>query len=205
MSRDTIHDRGDEEREGLLARWALGAADPDEARLLREHLATGCAECASRLDSLERVAQELALAAPPRPAGPELRERVLRAAFAATSGAEPGFHFVTADEGEWQPIAPGVERRRLGRDPISRSASDLFRVAPGASVPVHDHAATEHCWVVAGEIRVGDRILRPGDYHRADAGTHHAELRSETGCTFLIVEAPPASGAEATPAPAGVP
>lgn len=186
-----IHESSDEDREDLLARYALGTTEPRERRLLQHHLAEGCAECATRLQALARVGDEIALAAHPIPVAPGLRDRVL-ASVASLPPPAPGFHFVASDEGAWQNVAPGVQRRRLGRDPLSLSASYLVRVAPGATVPAHEHPAAEHCWVVEGDFVVEGRILRAGDYHRADAGTAHRALRSEGGCVFLVVEARPA-------------
>lgn len=184
-----LHDRSDEDREDLLARHALGLAEPGEQRLLEQHLFEGCTDCAARLQAIAATTGELAIAVRPAPVSAALRERVLAAIDATPQLPAPGFHFVSSDEGVWEPLAPGVQRRALGRDPESRSASFLVRVAPGMTIPAHHHRAAEHCWVVEGDVIVDGRVLRPGDYHRADAGTEHCTLRSEGGCVFLIVEA----------------
>ncbi len=193
MNRETTHDRilglRGEDREELLARYALGIADSAERRVLDRHLGEGCAECAAALQAMAAVTGELALHPEPVPVSEDLRGRVLAAVDEAATAPERGFHFVAADEGGWRDLAAGVQHRKLGRDPITRSVSYLVRVAPGASVPSHAHRGTEHCWVVEGDFIVDDRVLRSGDYHRADAGTVHRSLRSENGCTFLVMEA----------------
>jgi anti-sigma factor ChrR (cupin superfamily) len=181
--------RAEEERLELVARHALGIADPAERRLLERHLAQGCAECAAALQAMEATGGELAIAPEPVPVGASLRQRVLDAVDAAASAPGRGFHFVTAEEGEWRDVGPGVQRRKLGRDPVTRSVSYLVRVAPGASVPAHEHPASEHCWVIEGDFIVDGRTLHAGDYHRADVGTVHRSLRSVHGCTFLVMEA----------------
>jgi anti-sigma factor ChrR (cupin superfamily) len=187
-----LHARSEDERAELLARHALGLADPSERRAIEQHLGDGCTGCAAVLQAAEAVGTELALAPRPVPVSDALRRRVLAAVDEAASAPARGFHFVAADEGEWRAAAPGVWRRRLGRDPDSRSASYLVRVAAGASVPPHAHTAAEHCLVIEGDFIVDGRILGPGDYHRADAGTTHRSLRSVHGCIFLVVEAAPA-------------
>ena len=193
MNPETTHDRilgaTDEEREEILARYALGTADSAERRALDQHLVEGCAECSAALDAMTAVTGELALHAAPVPVSAELRSRVFAAVDEAATASERGFHFVKADEGAWRDLGAGVQHRKLGRDPITRSISYLVRVAPGASVPSHEHRGTEHCGVVEGDFIVDGRVLRSGDYHRADAGTVHRSLRSENGCIFLVMEA----------------
>jgi anti-sigma factor ChrR (cupin superfamily) len=191
MTATDLHARTEEERGELLARHALGIAEPVERRELERHLREGCTECAAALQAIEAAGAELALAATPVPASDELRRRVLAAVDEAAAAPALGFHFLAADEGEWRVLGPGVRRRKLGRDPLTRSVSYLIRVDPGASVPEHAHAAAEHCLVIEGDFVVDGRTLRAGDYHRADAGTAHRSLRSVHGCTFLVVEAHP--------------
>jgi anti-sigma factor ChrR (cupin superfamily) len=185
----------DDEREELFARYSLGIAEPAERRALEQHLGEGCVECAAALEAMAVVTGELALQVDPVPVSGALRDRVLAAVDEAATASERGFHFVVAEEGGWRDLGDGVQHRALGRDPITSSISYLVRVAPGASVPSHAHRGTEHCWVVEGDFIVDGRVLRSGDYHRADAGTIHRSLRSEHGCVFLVVEARPPAAA----------
>ena len=194
MTLADLHEWSEEERADLLARNALGLAEPTERRAIQRHLHDGCAECASVLQAAEATGAELALAPRPVPVSAALRRRVLAAVDEAAAPAR-GFHFLGAEEGEWRAMTPGVWRRKLGRDPETRSASYLVRVEAGASVPEHAHTAAEHCLVIAGDFIVDGRVLGAGDYHRADVGTTHRSLRSVHGCTFLVVEAAPAEPA----------
>ena len=189
MTASDLHARSEDERAELLARRVLGIAEPAERHLIDQHLREGCSECAAALHALEATGVELALAPEPVRPSEALRARILGAVDEAASAAARGFHFLTAEQGEWREVGPGVERRRLGRDPLTRSVSYLIRVAPGATVPAHAHVAAEHCLVIAGDFVVDGRTLGTGDYHRADPGTEHRALHSVHGCTFLVVEA----------------
>ena len=39
----------------------------------------------------------------------------------------------------------------------------------------------------SGDLHIGDQALHAGDFHHAEAGTHHPVNFSEGGCTLLIV------------------
>lgn len=84
----------------------------------------------------------------------------------------------------WRPNFPGVEVLPMwGSDEMT---SMLVRFAPGASVPDHHHAAHEDCLMLAGEMFLGDILLRAGDYQLAPAGGRHFGETSDTGCTFFF-------------------
>lgn len=57
---------------------ALDALDGDEARAFAAH-APGCAACGAELDAFARVSGQIALATPPQPPPPRLKQRVLGA------------------------------------------------------------------------------------------------------------------------------
>jgi anti-sigma factor ChrR (cupin superfamily) len=63
----------------------------------------------------------------------------------------------------------------------------LVRMDPGSSYPGHLHAGVEECFVLEGELRVGEEVLRRGDYQRADEGSEHGIQWTEKGCLLLIV------------------
>jgi quercetin dioxygenase-like cupin family protein len=98
----------------------------------------------------------------------------------------------------WRPTFEGVEVLPMwGAADIT---SMLVRFAPGASVPDHHHAAHEDCLMLAGEMFLGDILLRPGDYQLAPAGGGHFGETSDVGCTFFfhgaidpVLVAPPRS------------
>lgn len=106
-----------------------------------------------------------------------------------TARTVPGLTTVAADRSDWQESAiAGIRTRRLAVDPERRSVTMLIEMAPGTSYPAHRHGGVEECFVIAGDLRVGDReTLRTGDYQRAEAGSEHPVQSTEGGCTLLLV------------------
>jgi anti-sigma factor ChrR (cupin superfamily) len=66
----------------------------------------------------------------------------------------------------------------------------LVRVAPGAKIPSHTHECPEFIYVLEGELIVGGQTLRPGGASAASVGSSHADVHSETGCIFVLVDRP---------------
>jgi RNA polymerase sigma factor (sigma-70 family) len=90
-------------------------------------------------------------------------------------------------EPEWQEVAAGISCKLLATDDHSDRVSMLVRLAPGTEYPPHTHAGTEELYLLDGELWIDDRKLYPGDYNRAEAGSSDARVRSETGCTCVLV------------------
>ena len=66
-----------EHLQDVIVEVAAGTADDIGARMLRNHLATGCPVCAGRLAEAETIAGQLPLALEPVAPSPELRERLM--------------------------------------------------------------------------------------------------------------------------------
>lgn len=81
----------------------------------------------------------------------------------------------------------GIETRTLFVDSARRRASMMVRMAPGTAYPAHRHAALEECFVVEGDLRVGERLLRAGDYQVAAQDSVHAVQSTEKGCLLFVV------------------
>ena len=204
----------------LLAPYALGILESRELQALEAHLGAGCAECREELRALEAAAGELAFSVPPVSPPPALRDRILSAA-AANAGAKQNaevagagvqvwkswagnppsgsLSLVRAGEGAWEPVgAMGVSVKRLSYDPERRLATMLVRMLPGASYPSHRHSIAEECYVIEGDLHVGDLVMRAGDFQRAEASSVHVTQRTESGCVRpwvsvardMIVKAP---------------
>ena len=109
----------------------------------------------------------------------------------AAAGASAGLSTVHAHEGEWQSFMPKVRMKVLLRE--GDTMSYLLRLDPGAMLPPHDHPQTEECVVLEGEVRIGEQVVRPGDYHVARAGHEHGLLRSETGALLFLRGAVPSA------------
>jgi len=78
----------------------------------------------------------------------------------------------------WEPTPyPGVEIKVLLRDEESGLLTALFRWAPGAVLPLHEHVEIEQTYVLEGslvdeegEVRAGEFVWRPrGSRHVARA------------------------------------
>ena len=192
-----------------LALHALGSLSGAEVPGLIEHLASGCATCVSEHTRLEEtlaimdVCEAQDAATVPTPSA-SLRAKLLQTV--ATSGPQ---HF----ERTWQNLksAPsqnfgkglstvrcgaegfelthlaGIEVKPLYVDAANRRVTMLVKMAPGTSYPAHRHATSEECFVVSGEIKVGDRTLYAGDYQVAAQGSLHGVQSTEKGCVLFIV------------------
>ena len=98
----------------------------------------------------------------------------------------PGTVTVRATEGEWRPMADGVECKVLWQNATLGRQSLLVRMAPGATYESHHHAQDEECVVLAGDLSFGDHRLNAGDYHLAQKGTTHPPCSSKAGCLLYI-------------------
>jgi quercetin dioxygenase-like cupin family protein len=130
----------------------------------------------------DRVAESLQPRAPDDERCRALRSRVL-ARFASRGQSA---HTVRAGEGEWRALAPGVLVKLLRGDAARGSMTAYIRMLPGSSLEPHDHAQTEECLVIEGEMFIGGHRLAAGDMHVAAAGTAHPCITSPRGALMLV-------------------
>lgn len=92
------------------------------------------------------------------------------------------------EELAWQPsaFASGVFVRNLAV--CGDLEMQIVRFEPGARFPVHTHKLPEFIYVLEGEVWIAGRRLGPGWASVAAAGSVHADVHSETGCTFVLVD-----------------
>lgn len=210
------HDFLDDDLRDTAALHVLGALGLEEARVFRLHLGH-CDVCRAEVASLARTSHDLLLLAPRETPPPGLFDRILdrigrsdprgtadRAPAARAEDPDPArtqvwkswdasareaFTFVAAaqDAGFEPTDIAGIEARRLFVDPANDRVTMIVRMRPGTAYPRHRHAAAEECYVLAGELRVGDQILCAGDYQHAEAGSVHAVQSTETGCVLFLV------------------
>jgi hypothetical protein len=83
-------------------------------------------------------------------------------------------------EGDWLTIAPGIECKRLWGE-----RTMLIRGVPGAVLPCHEHDDEEHLLVLSGDLLIGGRSFRPGDYIRSPRGADRFPHTTRTGCLIL--------------------
>ena len=96
---------------------------------------------------------------------------------------------IHADQGTWQPLMPGIERKVLHvQDGVM---SYLLKFAPGAVLPAHRHPVDEECVVVEGVLKIGPLVLPPGSYHRVRADVLDADSTSDEGAVIFLRGAVP--------------
>lgn len=113
-----------------------------------------------------------------------LRQRVLAVADASHRPGGDAHLTIRETEGVWVPLLPGVRMKLLREDAETRSY--LLRMAPGASLPAHNHIHEEECMVLEGEVQLGDVHAQAGDYHLARSGLAHGSLYSPGGCLLFL-------------------
>ena len=97
----------------------------------------------------------------------------------------PHFSCIDGESTPWRAstFAPEVEVKDLG-DANGR-AMQLVRFPPGTVFPVHQHAGPEFVYILEGELRRW-QAARPGWASVSAAGTVDDDVRSATGCVFLL-------------------
>lgn len=134
---------------------------------------------------------------------PELKQKVLAAVRDLETGAaapvqlwknwsapqtEGDLIIQRKQEGQWEETGvTGVEVKRLFVDQSRNYVTMLVRMHPGSSYPGHRHGGFEECYVLQGDLSVGDTVLRAGDYQRAAGGSIHGEQSTQNGCVLFIV------------------
>lgn len=171
--------------EDLVALDALGQLDGPEAALLRSLAPTGdprvVAESADALALLTR-------ALTPVPPPPRVKSELLAKLASMRTGPLPLPNTIRASAGAWRTLPfPGLSAKELSVEASRGMVTMLLRMKPGSSFPAHEHHGAEECFVVEGSVRLGSLYLSAGDFHHADAGSHHDEIVSESGCTLLLV------------------
>jgi len=93
-------------------------------------------------------------------------------------------HIVTASAMPWQPTQfAGIEMKILYQDDEGRSTI-LFKMAPGAVVPLHEHTALEQTYVIEGSLEDHEGKCGPGQFVWRPAGNQH-EAVAPNGAVLL--------------------
>ena len=102
---------------------------------------------------------------------------------------EPGaVRCVQTDDLPWRPstMAPGVSMKDIAV--TAGWEMQLVRFEPGARFPVHTHEQPEFLFILEGELVQAGRRLGPGWASVASPGSVDADVYSETGCVFVLVD-----------------
>ena len=95
-------------------------------------------------------------------------------------------NLVAASKMAWQPTQfSGIEMKILYSDGEGRSTI-LFKMAPGAVVPLHEHTALEQTFMLEGSLEDAEGSCGVGDFVWRPGGNIHA-AHAPDGATFLAV------------------
>ena len=173
MTRDT---------EVLAAEYVLGTLEADAREQFARDLA-GDATLQALVADWERRLSTLDEAVAPV----EPREELWHAIEAGLDeGGLPGTVTLRAAEGEWKPYRAGLEKKLLYLDRDAGMQTFLMRFTPGARLTGHGHAALEECFVIEGDLSIGELRLNPGDFHAVLPGSPHPDLTSKNGAVVYV-------------------
>ncbi|HLH57027.1 MAG TPA: cupin domain-containing protein [Verrucomicrobiae bacterium] len=186
-----------EQQQEQATLYAFGELSPAEER---EFIAAVRADPELRkfLHGLQKTLEQLALStpivAPPASLKGKLMNRLRSPAAkpsarpAQPAGLPAGLRFLAQSDAGWKPLpVPGAFIKLLSLEPGRGYAVLLGKLDPGTRYPAHTNAGPEDFYIITGDLHVGDQVLGPGDFHHADAGSHHTENYSVEGCTLLAV------------------
>jgi quercetin dioxygenase-like cupin family protein len=173
-----------EDIEALALADVVGALDPGEQRDLQARVAILPPAVRREVAALYDATTTLAEHAGPMQPSPAVRDRLLARLQA------PANYTIGSSEGEWTESGlPGIRVKILAVDRQRGLVTMLLRGEPGARYPSHRHSTPEECYVIRGSVTIGGRVLRPGDFHHADADSDHGEITTMDGAEVLLVGA----------------
>ena len=98
--------------------------------------------------------------------------------------ASPSSVYVDVVNMKWEPTKfPGIEMKVLYSDGSGLSTI-LFKMAPGAEVPLHEHTAIEQTYVLEGRFVDDEGEATPGNFVWRPAGNTHV-ARAPEGALVL--------------------
>jgi anti-sigma factor ChrR (cupin superfamily) len=87
----------------------------------------------------------------------------------------------------WTPTKfPGIDVKLLFEDKASGMLTALFRWAPGARLPLHEHVEIEQSFVLEGAFEDDEGEITAGNFVSRPAGSRHA-ARSPRGAIVLAM------------------
>lgn len=85
----------------------------------------------------------------------------------------------------WEPSSfEGIQTKVLYMDPQSGMSTIMFKMAPGAVVPAHEHTALEQTYMIEGSLVDEQGVVTAGNYVWRPAGNTHKAWAPD-GALFL--------------------
>ena len=93
-------------------------------------------------------------------------------------------HFLDVPNMPWEKTKfPGIEIKVLYADDDGVTTA-LFKLQPGAVVPLHEHTALEQTYVLEGTLEDHEGVCGPGQFVWRPAGNQH-EAKAPSGALIL--------------------
>jgi quercetin dioxygenase-like cupin family protein len=163
--------------------YALSVLGGDERAQFEAHLSSGCGLCKARIREAVELFSQLPWSLAPMAPPASVKTRV----FEAIAKENPDYQFLHAVEGEWREMAPGIFAKTLSIDETHQRVTALVRMEKGSRFSNHRHALAEELFVIEGSCYCGGRLLKAGDYHRAEAGSIHLDTHTDEGSLMLLI------------------
>lgn len=94
-------------------------------------------------------------------------------------------HYIDASAMAWQATDfPGIEMKILYSDPASGMSTIMFKMQPGAVVPLHEHTSIEQTYMLEGSLEDDEGSCGPGSFVWRPGGNTHV-ARSPNGAVFI--------------------
>ena len=92
---------------------------------------------------------------------------------------------IDTNSAEWEDGGPGREILRLYGEEDYPESIRLVRLAPGTTVPAHEHPGGEEVFVIEGGLADESGRYGAGDWLRMPSGSSHT-VSSEQGCLMYV-------------------
>ena len=94
---------------------------------------------------------------------------------------------IETSKAKWKPTKiPGIDFQALHADPSEKMGTFLYRLAAGTKFSKHRHISGEEILILKGDLVVGDRTLKSGDFLFSPPGSIH-EMSTTTGCLYVSI------------------
>lgn len=177
----------------LLA-YATGHADLPLRLMIEAHL-PNCLACTREVACLSAPGGRVLEAWPEQTPPPDLLDRIWAQVAWRQPEAVVGVPLPAALLADLPPprswrwrtmLSGGCRVARLLRDESCGSALFLVHIPPGKRLPFHVHLGDEDSLVLAGGVRLGERLLEAGDWDHMPPGmAHEVWADAHEGCWAL--------------------
>ena len=99
--------------------------------------------------------------------------------------AVPGAYYTDIDKLPWQATGlDGIDMKILYSDQSTGLSTILFRMQPGAVVPLHEHTGIEQTYMISGSLEDHEGVATAGNYVWRPGGSRHI-ARAPDGAVFI--------------------